>query len=283
MDVAGQKCQEFRLRMDAHLGSSLAEDQSQALLAHISECSTCAAEFTARHSLRSKLKHAVHSVPEPAFLETRVRASLREPRRSPLWKLSLVAASAVVVVAGAGFGVVFQQGYFRTTPSSQESYIASVSDRVGPFMKVGLGDHVHCAVFRKYPKNPPTMQQMTAQMGPQYAGIIPIVRKHVPSDYRLWLAHRCTYHGRRFVHLVLRSDDRLLSVILTRKSAGEGISESELAPVIAEASVQRFQIAAFQTHDHMVYIISDAPRQQNLAMMQAMAPSLRAYLTKLES
>jgi hypothetical protein len=232
--------------------------------------------------LKGRLQSAVRGVQPPADLEASIRARLRVPRRPVLRMYSLAAAASLMVITGGAYIAAYQHGYFRTSPDSQESYVRSVSSQVSSFMQVGLGDHIHCAVFRKYPKNPPSMEQMAASMGPQYAGIIPIVRENVPAEFRIILAHRCTYHGRQFVHMILGSDDRLLSVILTLKSSSDGLSEQELGPVIRKAGIQRFHIAAFDTRDHMVYVISDASEQQNGEIMRAMAPGLRDYLNKLE-
>jgi len=54
-------------------------------------------------------------------------------------------------------------------------------------MKVGLGDHVHCAVFRKFPKNPPTFEEMAAKLGPEYEGLLPLVKA---GDMQIVMAHR---------------------------------------------------------------------------------------------
>ena len=99
--------------------------------------------------------------------------------------------------------ISYQLGHLRLTVRSQESYIASVSTHIATLMRVGLGDHIHCSVFRKYPKNPPTTEEFVEKMNPQYAGLIPIVRSQVPDNYRMMLAHQCRYHGRKFVHLSL--------------------------------------------------------------------------------
>ncbi len=49
-----------------------------------------------------------------------------------------------------------------------------------------------------------------------------------------------------------------------------------------DPSTPRFQMAAFESRDHMVYIISDMPKQQNRDLKRAMAPQLKSYLSKLE-
>ena len=288
-DPSVNKCQDVVDGLDAYLDHVLPPDSTSRVLAHAQGCASCARELAMRRTLRARLKMAVQSVETPAFLETRVRAHLRQTRGAFVWKLSLAAVAVAAVVCMSG-SVAYQYGYFRSTRPSQESYIASVSNQVAGLMRVGLGDHIHCAVFRKYPKNPPPMTQFLQDMGPKYSGLIRIVRERVPDAFRLEQAHQCHYHKRGFVHMILKSDSRLLSLVIANKGEGPPVSGAELIPAFTEsgigifgASVQRFQIAAFETRDHIVYVISDMPRQQNMDMMRAMAPSVKTYLTKLES
>jgi hypothetical protein len=196
-------------------------------------------------------------------------------------------AAALAVCLGAG--IAYQLGHLRITTRSQESYIASVSYRVATLMRVGLGDHIHCSVFRKFPKNPPKIEELTENIGPQYSGLIPIIRSHVPDDYRLMLAHQCRYHGRKFVHLSLMNDSHLLSMVIARKSEGESFDTEGLLPALTQSGipfyqtgVQRFQITAFESRDFLVYFISDLSKQQNTEMMLSMAPAIRDFLKKLE-
>ena len=194
---------------------------------------------------------------------------------------------AVAVCIGAG--ITYQLGHLRLTVQSQQSYIASVSNRVATLMRVGLGDHIHCSVFRKYPKNPPTAEQFVEKMGPQYAGLIPIVRSHIPLDYRLVIAHQCRYNGRKFVHLSLMNDSHLLSLAITQKGGGESFDTEGMIPALTEsgipmyeAGVQRFQISAFETREHLIYFISDLSKEKNTEMMLALAPQVKDYISKHE-
>jgi hypothetical protein len=185
--------------------------------------------------------------------------------------------------------VAYQLGYLRWTANSQESYIAAVSSRVATLMRVGLGDHIHCAVFRKFPKEAPKLEDLARKLGPQYNGLIPIVRKRVPDTYRMVIAHECRYHGRRFIHLSLKSESRLLSLVIARKNDGESFEAGKVLPALAEsgvsfyrAGVQRFKIASFESRDHLVYLVSDLGGEQNMEMMVALAPDLKSFLEGLE-
>jgi len=242
-----------------------------------------------RREMNARLKAAVASEQAPPYLETRIRARIRERRRPFLgvaWKITPVATALAVCVGGV---IAYQLGHLRLTTSSQESYIVSVSNQVATLMRVGLGDHIHCSVFRKFPKNPPAIEEFLTKMTPEYAGLIPIVRKQAPADYRMMLAHECRYRSRKFVHLSLKNESSLLSLVITRKAGGESFRTEDMLPALTHAGipmyrtgVQRFQMTAFETRDHLVYLVSDLPKQQNTDLMLALAPDLDNFLGKLE-
>jgi hypothetical protein len=236
--------------------------------------------------LRERLKAAVHADVAPEQLRTRIRSGIRDGRRAGVRTAWLAVAAALLV----GVATAYHFGYFRLTEESRESYISSVSNQVAALMRIGLGDHVNCAYFRKYPKNPPTVETIVAHVAPQYRDLVSVVRSRVPQEYRLFMAHECEYHGRRFVHLTFRDESRVLSVVIARKDGGESFAKADLLPALAQsgipiyrAGVQSFQIAAFETSGHLVYFISDLPEQKNMDIMAALAPDVREFLRRLES
>jgi hypothetical protein len=246
-------------------------------------------EAQAESAYRARLQGAVQSEPAPAFLETRIRARIASERPIRRWVMRLAPVSAAAAIA-AGLVVAYQLGYLRLNVRSQESYIASISTHVGTLMRVGLGDHVHCSFFRKFPKTPPPTDQFIAKLGPEYAGLIPIVRENVPSQYQLMLAHQCKYHNRKFIHLSLLDGSHLLSLVISRKGDGESFQTEGILPALVQSDipmyqsgVQRFEMTAFETRDHLVYFISDLPKGKNTQLMLAMGPQVKALLARLES
>ena len=279
-----QDCLKMQAHMDELLDRSLSEDAAGQFTSHLSSCPACMQEIEARRQLRGRLRSAVKSTETPPYLESRIRANIRSSKRQSPWVNRWMAVAATLVIGVVGGSVAYHFGYMRFSRASQDSYIASVNSQVPTVMQIGLSDHVHCSVFRKFPKNPPKVEEMAAKLGPEYAGLIPIVRQHVPDEFRLVMAHQCGYRGRKFVHLALKNDSRLISLVIAMKGAGESFS----APAFLEsgiplynAGVQRFQIAAFESGDRLVYVISDLPQERNTEMLRAMAPSLRDYLQKL--
>jgi hypothetical protein len=238
--------------------------------------------------VNDRIKGAVGNVPVPPFLEARIRHSLSTQKPGRGWLPKLIPAAAAMAIF-TGFTIAYQLGHLRLTVSSQETYIGTVSTHIATLMRVGLGDHIHCSVFRKYPKTPPTAEQFIEKMNPQYAGLIPIVRSQVPDSYRMMLAHQCSYHRRRFVHLSLMNDANMLSLVITRKGDGESFSTDDMLPALVhsgipmyQSSVQRFQITAFETRDYLVYFISDLPKQQNTQLMLALGPKVKDFLVSEE-
>jgi hypothetical protein len=239
--------------------------------------------------LTQQLRRAVRSETPPPYLEARIRNTIRAGESVRSWTRRLIPAGAAAVIC-LGVGIAYQLGHLRLTTSSQESYIASVSNRVGTLMRVGLGDHLHCSVFRKFSKEPPKIEELADKIGPEYSGLIPIVREQIPQDLRMVIAHECRYHGRKFVHISARSGSQLLSLIIARKRDGESFVTENVIPALAQsgisfyrAGVQRFEIASFESRDHMVYLVSDFSQRKNMEMLLAMAPQLSAFLSKRES
>ena len=50
-----------------------------------------------------------------------------------------------------------------------------------------------------------------------------------------------------------------------------------------QEKAQRFQIAAFETPKHLVYVVSDLPASENLAVLRSMAEPVRAVLRVAET
>ena len=150
-------------------------------------------------------------------------------------------------------------------------------------MSLGLCDHVQCAVFREYPNDPPTLDELGQTLGPANKDLIPAVQGHVPEGYRLVMAHVCQYKGRPFTHLTFRNGKSVLSLVIAKRGVGESLGTEQVRAAqtasgltLYESAVQRYQIAAFETPGHIVYIVSDLAPQQNMQVLADLAPSVRA-------
>jgi len=273
--------------LDTYLDNSLSQEQSQEIRAHLDSCPACMQELENRRNIRARLRSATHGIEPPPYLEGRIRAHVQTAERPQRWIFRVAAAAAMLAVV-ASVTIAYERGHFRYNRKLQDYYIANISGGLPTVMRVGLGDHVHCSVYRKYPANPPSVQELDDKFEPEYRGLIPIVQAHAPADYRLMMAHQCHYHGRQFVHLSLRNGSKQLSLVISKKNEGETFRGSDLLPVLSESGifvyasgVQRFEMAAFESSNYLVYVISELPQQRNVELMRAMAPELNAFLGKI--
>jgi len=189
-----------------------------------------------------RLRFAARSVEVPPFLEGRVRYRIRAEIRSLRWPGILAVAASVAILCGVL--IAYQFGHFRFTAGARESYIASLSTRIATLMRVGLADHINCAFFRDYPEPPPTVEDFAGTLNPQYAGLIPIVRRQVPLSYQMTLAHECLYNGRTFVHFSFKKDSNILSLVITRKVAGETFRTGGLPPELVHSGLPIYRTSA---------------------------------------
>jgi hypothetical protein len=125
---------------------------------------------------------------------------------------------------------------------------------------------------------------MTRQLGPAYSGLLPVVEAHVPSGFRVVLAHRCSYKGRNYVHLIARGGDRLISLVITKRGESEAF-ERDLRAVasgsdlsVYSSDARPYNIAGFATTGFLVYLVSDLGEKPNLATLEALAPAVRRVL-----
>ena len=283
-------CGRLLENMDLYLDRELADNERQHLLRHFATCADCARELDVRSELKNRLKMAVSTEPVAVNLETRIRQALNTGARRtrPGYFARIAMPVAAMLAVGVGLTITYQLGHLRFTVASQEAYISSISERVPWLLRVGLGDHVHCTVFRKLPANRPSFAQMAETLGPQYKDLLPVVNEQVKGDYRVVMGHRCSYHRRKFVHISMTDGSRLVSLVIAKRGEGEAFDKAELPAILADgipmyrASVQRFSIAAFETREHLVYVVSDLGQDDNARMLAAMGPGIRAVLRRVE-
>jgi hypothetical protein len=247
-----------------------------------------------RTRIKSRLKTAVQSQGVPPELQARVREALRNESQTAGfgWTRWATAAAAVLVI-GLATWIEVPRWTRPVLPDladrrGQDIFIQKVSASLSAVLKVGLGDHIHCSIFRKYPKNPPSVGEMAEKLGPAYQDLVPLVKSRVSEDYRIILAHQCGYQGRRFVHLTLSNGSNLVSLVITRKQPGEslqalGVSDGPSGVPIYQAAAQNYDVAGFETDQFLAYVVSDLGAKQNLQIADNLAPSVQQFLAAIRS
>lgn len=284
-------CEQISPLLDAYLDNEVTRDASPAVDAHLRACSRCSRELEIRRTIRGRLQNAVRGETGTEQLQAAIRQSIE--RSQPLPKSSMhyrvyipIAAALIICLSGA---IAYHFGYLRLTRRSQDAYFASISAQIPGILRVGLGDHVHCAVYKAYGNQHPSLEQMAQDLGP-YKDLPSLVSQKVEAGYRVEMAHECRYRGRHFVHVTLRNGSTLVSLVISRRDRGESFEKDELVPALTEsgipiyqAAVQRFEVTGFESGDYLVYVISNLGRQDNLRMIATLGPSVIQFLQSVNS
>lgn len=283
-------CEQTLKYLDSYVSNELLVETNHQLLQHLESCPACSAELEVRSRLRTQLKAAVSRQVVPPDLQVRVRDQLRS-RESRGWAgaawngWAMATAASVLVCAAVWFGYSRERLPALTDRPAQNAYIQKVSSTLAAVLKVGLGDHIHCSIFRKYPQNPPPVEQMAEKLGPEYRGLLHLVKSAVPDGYRVIMAHQCSYSGRKFTHLTLEKDGGLLSLVIARKQPGESLEG--LAPSldasgipVYQSAAGRYEVAGFEGGEYLAFVVSELRGNANLQIAAGLAPRVREFLEK---
>jgi anti-sigma factor (TIGR02949 family) len=285
-------CEQVRGSLDAYISNEVDERVGRRVADHLAHCPSCSAEWEARNRLRTRLKAAVERQSVPPELRAKItgRLAARQARSwlNTGWSRWALAAAATAGVAAVTIAVVNN----RRLPlpaladgPAQESYIQTVSSTLAAVLKVGLGDHIHCSVFRKYLANPPAAQEMAQKLGPAYAGLLPLLRATVPQEYRVIMAHQCGYAGRKYIHLTMQKGTELVSVVIARKEPGESLSglperKRPAGIPVYQSAADQYEIAGFEAGGYLAFVVSAMRGRANLEIATNLAPALHEFLMK---
>ncbi len=154
IDFGQEECKKAAKLLDAFLNNELSAESAQVVAEHVESCADCAREVDERSGLRSRVKGAL-GTQQSSAVEARLRSRIREEaERGSLWgwRMPLAAAAVVLirVISISQWGFAPREAW-RTAVADQEGLIDSLFMQVSNVMQPGLGDHVHCAHYRKFP------------------------------------------------------------------------------------------------------------------------------------
>src|SRR5262249_42945348 len=115
---------------------------------HVVSCEDCARILESRDRMKQLVRNAVTREEAPLELAAALRDRFRSERRSfyahdtARW---MMAAAAVLILAIAGVAALRWDRVIRL--GSDDSAFQTVSARVQEILRVGLVDHLHCAIL----------------------------------------------------------------------------------------------------------------------------------------
>lgn len=310
------QCHQFRELADSYLGNELSVETNHAVISHVEHCIECRSELAARRALRMSLRAAFMNAPEnqmrPEFasllssqlhdhalskgISTGASLSNGPPTRSSRQTRSLALVACLVIAAGLGL-ILFRE--WRTRENLGREPIAKTSAGSDPGLMLNLvktelaksavGDHRDCAIHFRLADKPIDLEEAGRKFDPAYMGLTKAVlsRDSLSPNLEFVEAHSCVFEGRRFAHIVLRYHGGLVSFLVT--DSGGTIETKQSTPpmvardqVIACSQFDGYRVSCFQTARHAIFVVSDLPEGENLALARALAPSVVSHLTRTE-
>jgi mycothiol system anti-sigma-R factor len=266
-----KSCQRIRRYLDSYLSNELLAETNHEVLQHLEKCPACAAALETRARVKRLLQRAVLSESAPDGLREGIQKKIRSTPRRNNWMLAVAAA---VVLALGGWGI-WQSRFFHAAP-----------DAAAALLEIGVGDHVHCALDSGFAERRFTAAQMDEKLGPEYAGLVPVVAAKASPEYEVVVGHRCNFAGRQFVHLVLRRQEKVLSLVITPRQSeafpldlAAALNASGLS--IHHARLRDLEAAGFETRHHLVFVVSNAAQEENLQLASNLGPAVKGYLDQL--
>jgi len=284
-----KKCERILSLLDSYLSSELLVETNHEVLQHLEECKACSAALQNRVRVKALLQRAIaNDVPAPelkARLQHRLRNNLTEARKpKPSWQAWPMAAAAALVLLVGGYALLRNPGIF--SPATEHARLSEVSEQAMRVLRIGLGDHVQCAINHRFHERSLSEATMSELLGEGYYGVARELKSNAPEGYALTAAHECNVGGRPFAHLILKKSTGFVSVILTRKQ-GESYPAAagniaSFAGKLHQSSLDGFQVAGFETNQHLGFFVSGLGEQENFRIATTLAPVVQQHLTKLE-
>jgi hypothetical protein len=209
-----------------------------------------------------------------------------------LGRWAMAVAAALILVIGSG--VVLRTGsVFGPALTTSVNALEVISARAQEIMRVGLVNHVHCTLalgrWKQFVSFEHT-QQATGRtaLGPEFIGLVPLVKEKLGSSLQIVQGHRCRANRREYVHLILTGQNgAILSLVITEKN-GETFTRADLAATVQASGVSvysasqgQLEIAGFETHRFLAYVVSNLDHDANLKVASTLAPSVHEYLRQL--
>jgi len=279
-------CNRIRPYLDSYLNNELLVETNHEVLKHIEACAACSQSLEDRVRIKSQLKRAVMQDHAPVALRERISSDLRRRRGFKFNSFSLVfaAVAAMLVIMLTTFFTLNS----RTKPLSLQAPVAT-NDSEGQLLKIGFEDHVFCAIDHQFANKQFTAEQMSDKLGPEYAGLIDVVRAKMPQPFTVIVGHRCHYQKREFVHLIMRNQSEVVSLIITRKNgeaypSGDAYTAMQAAGMpIHQSDWHNIQVAGMETRAFLVFVVSNNAKEENARIASSLAPSVRDFLARLEA
>lgn len=293
MNFEQKSCERIRGYLDSYVSNELLIETNHEVLRHLERCKVCAEALAVRVRVKNLLQNAVQREAAPDVLWEAIQRTIQEHeskgRFTTGWRRWGLAAAVVILVALGGWGTFrWWKGRDASLVPSQAGSPQLLAKQVEAILAIGLGDHIYCALQHHLAEERFTVEEMSQAVGPEYAGLIPVVKEKVPQGYQVVVAHRCVFRGRTFVHLIVRHQETVLSVVVTKKQGesfprdGRAASLKASGVSLYRANLQGLEVAGFETQGCLAFVVSNLAKDRNLSIASSLAPPVRSMLDRVE-
>lgn len=268
--------------------------------------------------MRLAVKSAPEAQLNPAFarrLENHLRETALRP---PVWaklKSKIFANSSVFGATAAAcllfFVALGAVWFYRSSPTENASVIQqnptnksieiprptdspmaqAVQIALRETMHAAVGDHKNCAVHFRLAEKPITLTEAAKKYGRFYKDLDKVVIAALRSNdtakkvsgeesgkIEFVEAHSCVFQGRRFAHIILRKDKKIISLLVTDTDSFDG-SET----TITNQTDENLQVAGFGAARHAVFVVSDLSERENAKIAEILLPDVRRHVERAEA
>lgn len=285
--------------MESYISDELLIETNHEVLRHLESCSGCRTDMAMRRTLKTQLRHAVRTTAEsqvdPIFL-TRTKANLKDAALSPglvermtggrFFPARLVAvgfACILLAVTGTFVWMNRSQNDVFVALNNNTEIVNAVRASWAELTSLAVGDHENCAVEYNLTETPITLDEAAEKFGGfnknldnvMMAGLKETSNPEVANDIEFIESHSCVYDGRRFAHVVVKHKGKMVSLLMTDTDLPS--ENGGIKTAVYEASVRA---AGLVIGHHAVFIVSQLAESDNVALANAVAPSIRSHVEK---
>lgn len=294
-------CKDFKEIADSYLSNELLVETNHEVLQHLETCANCRRELGARRELRfclrSAFKNAPNSQINPSFA-FKLKNDLRESAfgKERKWKFigakMIFASVFAVLILAVAFDLIRRKPATQTanlnlndanktnTKVTKESLnveqIAFVEVR-----KDAVDDHRHCALKFSLREIPISLDEAAEKYGKVNKdfdeAVMKALREVFGSKAKFLEAHSCIINGRQFAHVVIKYQDRIVSVLMTKREDGDTTKDSD---AISCQSADGLRVACFESGKYSVFVVSDLEESDNLLVARTISPSVKKHIEK---
>jgi hypothetical protein len=245
-------CPDVRQKADSYLSEALMTETNHEILRHLDTCPACRTEIDGRRRLRGALRGAFNRAPElqpDAEFQRRLRGRLRHVsigavRSRPVSPRWLALAASVLLAIGVA--VVF----LKSRAVVPEDALA----------RDAAGDHRNCALKYRLVRMPVPLQEAAERFDRSYRLLLNAPPDEISTPHgvaRVVERHSCAFGPRRFGHVIIQYQGRVVSLLMTAHEGKAGDGQRDASPRVIGRPADGLSVMSVDGPRHAILLVSD--------------------------